>query len=114
MNIENTLDKLQNDSEVRSFVYQQMVDFQTFVSPETVLTAHPIKAKKTGRYRVALQLHDGENSIKSMGEDKNIFEAIRKAKVQMIKHLVAVQDAIMSSQDRVEQVNDVLANTHLH
>ncbi|MBX3040016.1 MAG: hypothetical protein KF789_04830 [Bdellovibrionaceae bacterium] len=124
-------DLLETDPEVKSYIYQQLSEFEPFVSPETVVAVvsrdprklmlqFEAEGRETTRdelaklFRIAIVLKEGDTQIQEEGLHENLFEAIRLAKESLIKKLEMIQDSVISNQDRMAQINDALQNHQLH
>lgn len=127
----DAVDLLENNPEVKSFIYQQIVEFEPFVTPQTVVAVlaknpsklalqletdqkefDPKELKKM--YRIAIILSEGESRIEAEGLHKDVFVAIRMAKEALLKKLVLIQDSVVSQQDRLVEINHFLQNPVLH
>lgn len=126
-----TVEVIEQNPEVKSFIYQQISEFEPFVTPQTVvavLTRNPLKLalqyetdgiefnrkELKKMYRIAIVLKEGEASVEAEGLHEDIFHAIKMAKENVIKKLVAIQDSVISSQDRLVEINHVLQNPIIH
>ena len=137
--LKNTLDLLETDPEVKSFIYQQIVDFNAFVTPETLvmviardpnanyitedeeseeLSQYEIEeqegVQKNYKYRIAIVLKDGESSIEAEAFHDDLFEAIKAAKNILIEKLLEIQEEIESPQDRLNAIKDASENKQVH
>lgn len=119
------------DPDLKAFVYQQIADFEAFITPETTIyVVHrdpkklAIQLETEGKSmspnelqnmsRVAIVLKEGDTKIEAEGLHEDIYQAISIAKELLMNQLVAIQDSVISSQDRQEQINFALSNTQLH
>jgi hypothetical protein len=122
---------LEENPEIRSFIYQQIVEFEHFVTPQTmvaVMAKDPLKLqakleaegktvnkKKLAKmYRISIALKEDDTKIQEEGLHEDIFEAIKIAKGKLIKKLEAIQDQIITHQERIEQINQALSNPNIH
>lgn len=135
--LKTTLDLLETDPEVKSFIYQQIIDFNPFVTPETLVMviardpratyAHGSDEEeefleddetsdeaKEYKYRIAVILKEGENSIEAEAFHDDIFEAIRLAKDRLIERLLEIQEEVESPQDRINAIKDASENKQIH
>ncbi len=135
--LKTTLDLLESDPEVKSFIYQQIIDFNPFVTPETlvmVIARDPRATyvegsdeeddyfedeestadEKQFKYRIAVILKEGENSIEAEAFHDDIFEAIRLAKDHLIDRLLEIQEEVESPQDRINAIKDASENKQIH
>lgn len=122
---------LEDSPEVKSYVYQQIAEFHPYVTPQTVVAVilkDPAKLalqyEAEGKnfelsdlkslYRISISLREGKAKITAEGVDKDIFAAIRKAKDILLKQLMAIQDSVVSQQERNLEIHHALQNTLLH
>ena len=122
--------------EVKSFIYQAILEFEHFCGPGTVVNVTtkdplellsqndedsehltrafdiaelPSKKKLKGMYRIAISLVEGDSKIESEGLHENIYEAVRMAKDHLLQTLTRIQDDVISSQDRTMQIRQAMA-----
>jgi ribosome-associated translation inhibitor RaiA len=142
--LKNTLDLLEADPEVKSYIYQQITDFNPFVTPETlvmviardpqtpddnedsdefseddsfieVLTEKDSSEDLTQyKYRIAIVLKEADSSIEAEAYHDDIFEAIRLAKEALIERLLAIQEEVESPQDRMKAIKEASDNKIVH
>lgn len=137
--LKTTLDRLETDPEVKSFIYQQIVDFNPFVTPDTLVMviARDPNAQystesdehdedeqffdeeiedlaKNYKYRIAIVLKEGDSSIEAEAFHNDIFEAIRLAKENLIARLLEIQEEVESPQDRINAIKDASENKQIH
>ncbi|MBL7545223.1 MAG: hypothetical protein JNL11_15500 [Bdellovibrionaceae bacterium] len=122
---------IQNDPDLKSFVYQQIAEFQPYVTPSTVAAviakdpqklAMEFEAKGQGcsstqlasLHRIAIRLKDGDSSIQQEAHHENIYEAIRLAKEKLLLRLDEIQDEVISKKDRIDEINQALQNQTKH
>ncbi|AGH94684.1 hypothetical protein [Pseudobdellovibrio exovorus] len=138
--LKNTLDLLETDPEVKAYIYQQILEFNPFVTPETVVMVVArdpqvsYLSERTGeteeveeyadleassiaesyRYRLAIVLKDGESSIEAEAFHNDIFEAVRMAKEGLIEKLIEIQEEIENPVDRINAIKEASDNTQIH
>jgi ribosome-associated translation inhibitor RaiA len=115
--------------EVRSYIYQAMMDFQPFTTASTtvaVIAKDPLKLAKLEEYvdqdpqllrkywRISIALSEDGTQIEEEGVHEDIYVAIRLATDKLVKTLIEIQDEIISSQDRVIQIKTALDGTQKH
>lgn len=122
---------LETDPEVKSYIYQQIMEFENYVTPQTVVAVLARDPKKLAiqletdgksvpmaelrkMYRIAIVLKEGDTSIQEEALDADVFTAIRLAKEKLLVRLGAIQDQVISNQDRMSQINTALSNPQLH
>lgn len=126
-----TIEVIEQNPEVKSYIYQQISEFEPFVTPQTVVAVVARDPRKLALqyetdgiefnrkelkklYRIAIVLKEGDTSVEAEGVDKDIFGAIRIAKENLLKQLIEIQDSIVSQQDRIMEINHFLQNPVLH
>lgn len=122
---------LDENPEIRSFIYQQILEFEPYVTPQTmvaVMVKDPMKLhakleaegesiskrKLAKMYRISIVLKEDGTKIQEEGLHKDLFEAIKMAKNKLIEKLAAIQDHVISQQDRIQQINQALSNPNVH
>ena len=85
--LKNTLDLIENDPEIKSYIYQQILDFNTFVTPETLVMV--IARDPLGHYEKndssdvdGDEDYDGEFETTSV-LDEDITDDMRKRKFRL-------------------------------
>lgn len=128
---ERTEQLIQNDPDLKSFVYQQIAEFQPYVTPTTIAAviakdpqklAMEFELKGQGRsasqlsllHRVSIRLKDGDSVIQEEAHHENIYEAIRLAKEKLLNRLDEIHDKVVSKKDRIDEINQALQNQHKH
>ena len=119
--LENTLNLIETDPEVKSFIYQQISEFAPYVTPETlvlVLARDPLaqeeKEVSADDFRIAIVLKEDDASIEAEAYSPNIFDAIRLAKESMISRLSEIQNKVENSKDRLKAIKDAGNNSQVH
>jgi ribosome-associated translation inhibitor RaiA len=114
--------------EVKSYIYQTIMEFEPYTTPETivaVIAKDPLKlisqleAEGTDydrvelkkMYRISISLSEEGAKIEEEGLAENIYDAIRIAKDKLVKVLSEIQDNVISNQDRTIQINGILQHT---
>lgn len=122
---------LEDSPEVKSYVYQQIAEFEPYVTPQTVVAVMLKDPKKLvlqyeaegkevdledlkSHYRISISLREGDAKITAEGVDKDIFTAIRMAKELLLQKLVAIQDNVVSQQERNMAIHHAMQNTMIH
>jgi hypothetical protein len=118
-------------SEVKSYVYQTIMEFEPFTTPETIVSVtakDPLKLisqleangidydrtelKKMNRICISLSEDGAKIEEEALHED--IFTAIRQAKDKLVVILSEMQDQAITNQDRTAQINTALSNGTVH
>ena len=119
--------ELDENPEIRSFVYQQILEFEPYVTPQTivaVIAKDPLKMSSqliaqgqeiskqelSKMYRIAITLKEDGSQIREEALHADVFEAIKMAKQKLIQKLEAIQEHVLSQSDRIEQINQALGN----
>lgn len=126
-----TVELIEKNPEVKSFIYQQIAEFEGFVTPQTIVTVMARDPRKLALqyetegkefkkselrklYRIAIVLTEDDTSVEAEGVSKDIYEAIKNAKDNLMKKLVDIQDSVISQQDRIVEINQALQNPTIH
>lgn len=126
-----TIELIESNPEVKSFIYQQIVDLESFVTPQTVVTVVArdpnelsLQYETEGKefapenlkslYRIAIVLAENGANVEAEGVHEDIFEAIKLAKENLLKELITIQDSVISQQDRIIEINHYLQSHNLH
>lgn len=140
--LKNTVDLLESDPEIKSYIYQQILDFNPFVTPETlvmVVARDPTatyladtqdsedEAEVVGdsfaeeaalaegfKYRIAIILKDGDSAIEAEAFNNDVFEAIRLAKEKLVARLIEIQEEMEKPADRIKAILEATDNTQIH
>ena len=126
-----TIKLIKDNPEVKSFIYQQIAEFDGFVTPDTVVTVvardprklalqyeaegkEYTKAGLKKLYRIAIVLKEGDASVEAEGVNEDIFKAVALAKDNLLAKLIEIQDSVVSQQDRLVEINHFLQHPNLH
>lgn len=129
--LDSAFKELQKNPEVKAFIYQQINELEGFVTPNTVVTVMAKDANKLAKqyemegveydkqelkkmYRVAIVLKEAGATAEAEGIDKNLFVAIQKAKDNLLKQLIEIQNTVISQQDRNTEVHQYLHQPTIH
>lgn len=108
--------------ELRSYIFQSLQEFEPYTTSNTMVSVIAKDPKKLAAkydadgveydreqlkkmHRISIILSEDGAKLSQEAVHENIFEAIRLAKEQMLKVLQTIQDQVISSQDRVMQIN---------
>jgi ribosome-associated translation inhibitor RaiA len=125
------IELLEDSPEVKSYIYQQITEFEPYVTPDTVIAVvskDPVKLalqyEAEGKeisnedlrshYRISITLKEGDAKIAAEGVDRNIYTAIRLAKDGLMKRLQEIQDNVESQKERNMAIHHALQNTMIH
>ena len=100
----------------KAYIYQQLVDFEPFLTPYTSLLIehHHIKMKKGKNEKshfVRIILMEGEVQLEAEAKGFHVFDAIQVAKKHLMLHLQKIQENVISSRERNSQIHHILFNT---
>jgi len=124
--IQNTSQLIENDKDVQSYIYQQISEFENYVTPETlilVMARDPYEnteedseviTERSGLHRIAIVLKENEASIESESISTDVYAAIKQAKEQLINRLIEIQDEVESPQERLQAIQQASSNGQIH
>lgn len=115
--LKQTAGLLETNMEIKSYIHQQILDFEPFISAETtilVIARDPhlnesevdeaqVKKPKAA-HRIVIILKEDDSTIEAEAFDDNIFQAIKMAKENLVVQLLAIQNEIENSQERLEAI----------
>lgn len=117
----STLIPIEETPEVKSFIYQQIVDFEPFLTSSSlvsVISKNPEEGRVTGprgpAHRILFSIKEEGVSLEEEGSSDNIYEAILEAKNKLYQKLLLIQDSVVSQQDRIAQIRFISSGTNLH
>lgn len=125
---------LENSPEVKSYIYQQLVDFQPYVTSNTlvyVIARNPEEIpedaedfelpEESYRHRIAIIIKEGETQIEAEAYHDDIYNAIKMAKDSLLSRLTAIEDEVDEDPDsrkskskKRRRSNSPPGNTSLH
>lgn len=125
------IELIEESPEVKSYIYQQIMEFEPYVTPQTVVAVIAKNPKKlalqyeaegrdvdlqdlASHFRISISLKEGDAKITAEGVDKNIFAAIRLAKEHLLEQLRAIHENVESQQERNMAIHQALQNTMIH
>lgn len=102
-----TLKIINSDPELRSFIYQQLAEFDPFITPQTQILVLSKEPSQKNTHRISIVITENDTQIEAEATHSDIYTSVRKAKEKLLKQLVAIQDEIISQQDRIAQLEQV-------
>lgn len=128
VNSEATTSQLiDSDKDVQAYIYQQIAEFESFVTPETlvmVIARDPhekiedfeadLKDSSKNMHRIAIILKEGDTTIESEARHSDIYTAIKTAKEQLIQQLVEIQNEVESPQERMKAIHQARNTDQIH
>ena len=121
--------KSETNPEVQSYIYQQIAEFEPFITPETlvmVVTRDPhyvvdenseeiIEVTEKYNHRIAIILKEDEASIEAEAFHDDIYEAIKNAKEALLQRLIEIQEEIQGPKERMKAIeNAKSSNEQIH
>jgi len=118
-----------SNNEVQSFIYQQIAEFEPFITPKTlvmVIARNPdfqnedsqaeayITDEKKQIHRIAIVLKEDEATIEAEAFHDNIFEAIKFAKESLLQKLIEIQNEVEDPNERLQAIEQARSNEQIH
>lgn len=115
--------QIEDSPEVKSFIYQQINEFNPFVTPDTVIMVISRDPQKKDeleeeafenldyKHRIAIVLQEHEASIEAEACHDDIYEAIKLAKSSLLDRLIEIQAEI---EEGKELENDLDLENNMH
>ncbi len=100
---------VENDPELKAYIYQNLVDLQPFLAPESqvaVLVGQDEDEDGKFEHSLTLVATLGDYRLEAEGQNEDIYEAFLMAKRKMLHQL---EDWYVSSIDNSERDNEIQA-----
>ena len=123
----NTSKLIESDKDVQSYIYQQITEFEQYVTPETlvlVVARDPYEGFEDEQpdqdrnsevlYKIAIILKENEATIEAEATNTSIYDAIKQAKEQLINKLIEIQNEVESPQERLQAIQQASSNDQIH
>lgn len=111
----------ESSPEVKSFIYQQIQDFESFMTPKSIINVVSKRVdgdESIGQkeepdqytqnepifYKVAISIVEASSILEEEAISSNIFEAISMAKTKLYNTLIKIQDEVITREDREAQL----------
>jgi ribosome-associated translation inhibitor RaiA len=139
--MENQSSLIETDSEVKSYIYQQVADFNPYVTPETLIlviardpkeahvnstdieinhfdaspSSESLSQEELSQYkhRIAIILEEDGTTLEAEAYHDDIYEAIKLAKTSLLERLAQWHDEIAQDNDS-KKSKTVTHNGQLH
>lgn len=113
------------DPEVRSYIYQVLLDFEPFTSSATVIAVSAkdpsalniegmSQSELERQFRISISLTEDGTQIEEEGLAKDIYGALREAKDKLMRHLTEIQDSVVTPAERASQIQWALSKPQVH
>lgn len=109
-----TLKIINSDPELRSYIYQQLAEFEPYLTPQTQVLVLSKESKNKNLHRISIVLSEDSTKIEADATHKDIYQSVRLAKQKLLKHLEAIHDEIISNQDRMIQLEQAGNQNLIH
>ncbi len=131
----DSLTQLENskESELRAYIYQQLAEFQPYVTAETVIEVIADDSAEwlerqlqngeavdrdgiKGKFLIRIVLIDGGSKLQGTGVATDVYSAIRVSKENLLKLLIDIQEKVISTKDRLMEIHEIVNKipTQLH
>ncbi|HPI39193.1 MAG TPA: ribosome-associated translation inhibitor RaiA [Pseudobdellovibrionaceae bacterium] len=109
-----TLKIINADPELRSYIYQQLSELDPFVTPTTQILVLSKEPKNKSQHRLSIVMSENGTQIQAEATHKDIYHCVRQAKQKLFKQLVAIQDEVISNQERLIQIEMAGTQNSIH
>jgi ribosome-associated translation inhibitor RaiA len=109
----DTVEAIENDREFKAHIYQQLVDIQPFLTPESQV-AVSIQLEQDPpsnemNYVLTLTTFLGEYRVEVEGRSSDVYESFGEAKSKLIRQLDEVYGAAIDSTEREVEIQSLLS-----
>lgn len=114
---DNAVEAIQNDREFKAHVYQQLVDLQPFLSPDSQVAVivnigqdddDEFSEDMESDYALTLIATLGEYRLEAQGRNSDLYEALGIAKRKMLQQLDEVFNSAIDSNERNSEIDDLM------
>ena len=119
-----SLGGFENDKEFKAHIYQQLVDLQPYLGPEShvavivqpILESHNESttaddfSEALSMYSLVLVATFGDYRVEAEGRAESLYVALGEAKRRMLQQLDELYNSAVDSLEREEQINSLLDN----
>jgi ribosomal subunit interface protein len=119
-----------SNNEIQSYIYQQIAEFEPFITPETlvmVIARDPNQTEEEHSapepytttnedsvHRIAIILKEEDATIEAEARHSDIFEAIKYAKESLLQKLIEIKEQIENPQERLQAIQQASSNEQVH
>jgi ribosome-associated translation inhibitor RaiA len=119
-----------SNNEIQSYIYQQIAEFEPFITPETLVmviardpnqtedeqsTSEPyITTDEDSIHRIAIILKEDDAIIEAEARHSDIFEAIKYAKESLLQKLIEIKEEVENPQERLQAIQQARSNEQIH
>jgi len=118
---DNPVEAIQNDREFKAHVYQQLVDLQPFLSPDSQVAVivnigqdddededSENLEENEKKYALTLIATLGDYRLEAQGRNADLYEALGIAKRKMMQQLDEVFNSVIDSNERNSEIDDLM------
>ena len=106
------LQSIESDREFKAHIYQQLVDLQPFLSPDSqiaVLVQQDEEEQDDHGIGLTLVATFGDYKLEAEGRDENAYKAFGIAKQRMLDQIEEYCNAAIDSSDREEEIQNLMS-----
>lgn len=119
-----------SNNEIQSYIYQQIAEFEPYITPETLVmviardpnqtedeqpAAEPYTTTdEDSIHRIAIILKEDDATIEAEARHSDIFEAIKYAKESLLQKLIEIKDEVENPQERLQAIQQASSNEQIH
>lgn len=128
---DSEVDMANIDPEVKSYIYQTIIEFEPYSTPSTLISVvakDPLKlisrfeadgiqydhSKLKTMHRISITLAEDGGKLEEEAVHEDIYSAIRLAKEKLLKTLIEIQDRVVTNQERKMQIDTAVGGGHIH
>lgn len=109
---------IENDREFKAHVYQQLIDLQPFLSPESEISVlvqieqNEKEPAQNPEHVLTLVATLGDYRLEIEGRHADLYHALGIAKRKMVEQLEEIYSAAIDSDDRDEEIQGLLSGAN--
>lgn len=107
---------VENDPELKAYIYQHLVDLQPFLAPESQIAVMIGKNERddgsANEHALTLVATLGDFSLEAEGQDEDVYQAFILAKRKMLTQLEDWYASSVDTNERDNEIQAVIENRH--
>jgi ribosome-associated translation inhibitor RaiA len=105
---------LEDDREFKAHIYQQLVDLQPFLAPDSQVAVLVQPSEENAEdFTLTLVTNLGEYRIEAEGDAPDVYDAFDIAKERMLEQLEEAMNSAIDPAEREAEIQSYLDGSHL-
>ena len=110
---------LEQSPEIKAYVYQRLQEFEPYLLPNTqtgvfIQRAKHVTNSEKEHFEVSLTLNTEGGKLQAHGVADDVYAAISQASQTLMNQISTIHNAVISSQERNQEIARAFRNQYLH